>query len=98
MSNIKNINDGYQSSEVYRQRMADTVDKLSVMEQELHKLIVGLAVSGKWKEWSDKQPVGTQFNFTEEMLKDTGDKNVDELAGLIDEVIRVKEQLENRSS
>ncbi|MDR0429450.1 MAG: hypothetical protein LBH58_03090 [Tannerellaceae bacterium] len=35
--------------------------------------MVNLALSGKWKEWSDKQAIGTVFNITTTGIVDLGD-------------------------
>ena len=95
MGKIKQFNNDYRLTEAYSATLSGVIDKLENFEIELNELIVGLAVSGKWKEWSDQQPIGTIFEFTEEMLKDTGDINVDAIAGLKDEVMRIKNKLKN---
>jgi tagatose-1,6-bisphosphate aldolase len=58
-------------------------------------LVINTATEGKWKEWSDSMQEGDMFNFSEEMLKDTGDENVNNISSLIDEVIKVKDEIKN---
>jgi hypothetical protein len=95
MTRVVKFSSDYKSSEIYRTTLANAIEELQNIESILHELIVGLALSGKWKGWSDSQPIGTTFNFTEEMLKDTGDSNVDRLFSLRDELISVKEKLKS---
>jgi hypothetical protein len=68
---------------------------LDDIENELMGLAINTATEGKWKEWSDSMQEGEEFNFTEKMLKNTGDENVDNIALLIDNVIVTKEKIKN---
>ena len=96
MSKIVKLSAHYKSTAEYRMAIAETIGKMHLLEEEIHGMIVNLAVNGKWKEWSDSIPVGSEFTFTEAMLKDTGDKNVDALAALLDEVRRVRKLVNYR--
>ncbi len=93
MSKIIKINTDYKATPEYRSALTDSVELLNNIEFDLQNLIVNLATTGKWKEWSDSIPVGSKFDFTEEMLKDTGDNNVNELAGLLENILILKEKL-----
>lgn len=93
MGKVIKITTDYKSTEQYRSMLTNAIEKLEDIEENLNSLIVNLATAGKWKEWSDSIPVGGTFKFTEEMLKDTGDNNINDIAGLLDEVIRVKERI-----
>ena len=93
MGKVIKITTDYKSTEQYRSMLTNAIEKLEDIEENLNNLIVNLATAGKWKEWSDSIPVGGTFKFTEEMLKDTGDNNINDIAGLLDEVIRVKERI-----
>jgi hypothetical protein len=95
MSKIIKITSDYKSAKKYLSTVDNVVEKLEAIEDDLQGLVVNLATAGKWKEWSDKIPDGETFEFTEEMLKDTGDSNVDSIAGLLDELIRVKKKIKN---
>jgi hypothetical protein len=57
--------------------------------------MINLATKGKWKEWDEKQSEGAIFHFTEEMLRDTGDENVDALCELTDKIVEVRNKLKN---
>jgi hypothetical protein len=65
------------------------------MEQEVMNSMVMLATTGKWKKWSDEQPIGSKFEFTEEMLRNTGDVHVDLLCGLMDKILNVRENMDS---
>lgn len=95
MSKIIKIKSDYKSTPEYRAVLTNTIEKLDNINADLHSLIVNLATAGKWKKWSDNISEGEVFYFTEEMLKDTGDNNVDGIAELLDEVIKLKEKIEN---
>lgn len=80
----------------YQKRILATQELLTKIEEDLFNEIIDLATIGKWKQWSDKQEIGTVFNFTDEMLKDTGDENIDSLYELMDELIRIKEKITDK--
>ena len=75
--------------------MNKNIKKLNEIENDLRELVINTATEGKWKEWSGRMQEGGMFNFTEEMLKDTGDENVNYISSLIDEVIKVKDEIKN---
>ena len=79
----------------YEKRILKTQELLTKVEQNLFNEIIDLATIGKWKKWSDEQEIGTVFNFTDEMLKETGDKNIDALYELMDELIRIRKKITN---
>lgn len=93
MNKIVKFTIDYKSTKEYRSMLKEVSEKLKNIEDDLQTLIVNLATAGKWKKWSDSIPQGEIFDFTEKMLRDTGDKNVDTLAGLLDEVIEVKKKI-----
>ncbi|MDR1103288.1 MAG: hypothetical protein LBL42_05975 [Tannerella sp.] len=72
-----------------------TVEALDRMEDDVRDCMVAPATTGKWKKWSDKQPIGTEFNFTEEMLRNTGDVHVDLLCGLMDKMVEVRKNMKS---
>ncbi|NOZ34072.1 MAG: hypothetical protein GXO80_02105 [Chlorobi bacterium] len=77
----------------YSNQLKQVIQKLNKIEDELKSLAVNTATTGKWKEWSDNVQIGNYFVFTEEMLKNTSDKNVDQIVSLIDKLIKVKERI-----
>ena len=84
------------STPEYREEIGLTLRKIEEIEIELSTAIINLAAKGKWKDWSESIPTGEFFTFTEEMLKDTGDENIDDLTFFMDELIRVKTKIETR--
>lgn len=84
----------FESNNAYNNTLKEVVIRLEETTQVLFDCSVQLAVSGKWKEWSDDQPEDTEFNFDEKMLHDTADKNIDEIMELLEKVVDVKEKLE----
>ena len=70
----------------YRKALEGVSEELGQIEEHLMGAAIYLATSGKWREWSDGVKVGESVHFTHEMLKDTGDPNVDLLMGLLDQV------------
>ncbi|MDR1780258.1 MAG: hypothetical protein LBR50_05940 [Tannerella sp.] len=76
------------NSRAYSDKLHETADKLQDLTGELFGCALELALAGKWRDWDNEQPIGTIFEFTEEMLCDTGDKNVDML---MDAYFKVKE-------
>ena len=52
--------------------------------ERLRELSVELALKGVWKEWSDSKPIGTEYSFTYEQMHQTGDREIDALIALVD--------------
>ena len=52
--------------------------------ERLRELSVELALKGVWKEWSDSKPIGTEYSFTYEQMHQTGDREIDALVALVD--------------
>lgn len=77
----------------YKTRLQKTFEFLENVKRDLLTEIIDLAVSDKWKKWSDEQPIGTEFSFTDEMLKDTGDENINMLCDLREEVIKITDKI-----
>jgi hypothetical protein len=77
----------------YNNRLKETFEFLEKVENDLVTEMINLAISGKWKKWSDEQPIGTEFSFTDEILKDTGDENINILCDLREELIKITERL-----
>lgn len=77
----------------YKERVVKVFEFLEQTERDLTSEIIDLAVLGKWKKWSDEQPNGTEFEFTDEMLQNSGDENVDMLCDLRAELISITEKI-----
>jgi len=96
MSKIIEFKTDFKSTPDYKEEIVLTLRKIEEIEIELSTAIINLAAKGKWMNWSDSIPTGEFFTFTEEMLKDTGDENIDDLTFLMDELIRAKAKIETR--
>ena len=68
---------------LYKKELELTIENIKNFQETLYNHTIQLAVLGKWKEWSDAQPIGTYFEFDEEMLRDTGDSKIDEIWRII---------------
>lgn len=94
MSKIIKLKHDYKAASDYKDQLKHNIEKLQEFESELLMLAVNTATCGKWKEWSDNIKEGDTFEFTEEMLKDSGDDNVNDIMMLIDRVITLRERIE----
>jgi len=96
MSKVIKFKTDYRLTPEYRRELNLSVNKLDEFGNELIGLMINLATTGKWKEWSDNMQDGVKFEFSEEMLKDTGDENVNDLALMMDELSRINARLHDR--
>ncbi|GHT20229.1 hypothetical protein AGMMS4957_06500 [Bacteroidia bacterium] len=81
----------FNTNNAYAKVMDKTIIALEQMEADVLDTMVNLATEGKWRQWSEEQPIGTTFTFTEEALRDTGDENVDLLCELVCKIIEIRE-------
>ena len=72
----------YQASGQYNEIITELRAKLGDLASELFDQCINLATSGKWKKWSDEQPVGSQVCFDVKMLREAGDQNIKMLLDL----------------
>ena len=77
----------------YQNQLSEIMEAVSDFSEEIHEGLFSLACADKWKEWSDSQPIGTVFDLSEEMLRNTGDKNIDLLFEILDKIAEVKEKI-----
>ena len=94
MGKVLDFDNGYKSSLTYQKQLKENIENLDKFDDELYSFIINTATKGKWKKWSDSKDNGTIFRFTEDMLRNTGDENVDILFLLMDQVFDAKEKLE----
>lgn len=66
---------------------------MNEVKNEITTRIVILAISGRWKDWDESQNIGTVFHFSNEVLQDIGDKNIDELMELNEYLLITTEKL-----
>lgn len=76
MGKIINI---HEHQREYKQQLQETLDYLVSVRDELFTHMINIASRGVWKEWMKKIPEGDSFQFSFDMLENTGDKNVEAL-------------------
>jgi hypothetical protein len=76
----------------YHDTLSEIIENMTDFSEDIQEGMFNLASLGKWKEWSDSQTIGAIFEMTEDMLRNTGDKNVDLLWELLDKIEDVKEK------
>jgi len=74
----------------YHEKLSEVMEIVNDLSDEIFDSLFILASLDKWKQWSDTQPVGTVFDVSEEMLRNTGDENIDLLWELLDKIEEVK--------
>lgn len=70
--------------EAYNRQLRDVCTLLGEMQNTLRDAMWSMAVCGKWKEWDEQQPIGSTICVSEDMLRNTGDANVDMLVRIDD--------------
>jgi len=93
MSKLIQLPTDYRNTKAYRDSLERSLSRLGQIEIDLVSIMVDLATTGKWKKWSEEFPKGEMFEFTEDMFRETGDKNLDSLSKLLDEVLKAREFL-----
>lgn len=73
-------------TEEYNNSMRSAIEMLTGFKEQLFNEAIGLLMTGRWRKWSDEQPVGTLFNFREKEMLEAGDKTVNELLELKEKV------------
>lgn len=77
----------------YQNELKETIEVLEKFETELTSRMINLATLDKWQEWDEEQEVGTVFQFTTDMLQDTGDVNIDKLFKIIENIKITTEEI-----
>ncbi len=76
-----------QLSQAYRKLLRETGDDLEEMAITVFERAVQLVMAGKWKEWSDSAPVGTEAYIDEAMLRQAGDPAVAHLLDIQEQLV-----------
>ena len=76
----------------YEDALRGIIEQINNAGQEIYDRLTGLALNGVWKEWADDQPEGCIISPTEEMKRNTGDKNIDLLWEVLDKMTEVSER------
>ena len=75
----------------YRGFRIEIIERLDDIHDELYDRILDMApYSDKWDEWSESQNNENEITITEEMLRNSGDENIDLLWELLDKIEEVK--------
>jgi len=82
----------------YNKRLSEIIEQASNLSEKIYDQLFDIACSNKWKGWSDNQPEGTKFYVDEEMLRNTGDKNIDLIWELLDKITEVKNNINIKCS
>jgi thymidylate synthase len=77
----------------YQNELKETIEVLEKFETELTSRMINLATLDKWQEWDEEQNVGTVFQFTSDMLQDTGDVNIDKLFKILESIRMTSEEI-----
>ena len=93
-SNPKTI--GFNDYDKYQATLSTLINQVNSISKEIHENLFDLACQGKWKEWDKNQPLGTTLYVDDDMLRNTGDKNIDLLWEVLDKITEVKEKIQNR--
>ena len=91
MGKIINMHDHRQE---YNQQVQETIDYLESVRDELFTHMINIASHGVWKSWMQNIQTGDTFQFSFDMLENTGDKSVEALW----ELYYKMEELEKRLS
>ncbi len=86
----------YKGFKEYNETLSEIHTWFDNLDEDIFNYCVQLAVFGKWKEWSDKQPVGSQVLFDDDMLREAGDSNIEMLLQLSDHIIDVRRKLKRK--
>ena len=93
MCKIINLQEYHHQNE-YSENIAETKSFLLEMQDELYTKMINIASAGVWKEWMDSIPIGGEFNFTSDMIENTGDKKVELLWELYYKISDVLHRIE----
>jgi hypothetical protein len=82
----------------YWELLSQIMDKVDVVSDEIYNNLFDLACLRKWKTWSDNQPLGTKIHVDEDMLRNTGDENIDFLWEVLDTIDEVRGKMQKNSN
>lgn len=66
----------------YSQIKTKTVEYLKKSNLDIMEAMINLAVAKEWRDWNKTKTEGTIFNFSEQMLGELNDPNINELLRL----------------
>ena len=77
----------------YNKKLSEIMEMVNDLGDDIYNSMFGLACLDKWKAWDAEQPIGAEIYVTDEMLRNTGDKNIDLLWQILDKIMDVKEEI-----
>jgi hypothetical protein len=77
----------------YNRKLSAIMEKLNELSDEIYEGLFPLALLSNWKDWDEEQPIGSKLHVDEDMLRNTGDKNIDILWELLDMAEDVKDRI-----
>ena len=75
----------------YQKKLSEIMETVTDLGDEIYDGMFELAILDKWKDWDEKQPIGAELYVTDDMLRNTGDKNIDLLWEILDKIMDVKD-------
>jgi type III secretion system FlhB-like substrate exporter len=70
----------------YLDELYGALETLWKFYKKIEEHMVNLLVRDKWKEWNDTKKEGDSFIFSDEILANTGDRNIDDLFSIRDNI------------
>jgi len=77
----------------YNKKLSEIMELVNDLSDKIYEGLFPLVYLGKWQEWDADQPIGSKLHVDENMLRNTGDKNIDILWELLDKVEDVIEKI-----
>jgi len=83
----------FQNHAKYQEKLSEILEQITEISTVMYENLFALACMGKWNEWDDQQPIGARIFIDEDMIRNTGDKNIDLLLEVWDKIEEVKEEI-----
>ena len=77
----------------YNNKLSEVMEHVTALSDSIYECFFELACLDKWRDWSESQTIGTSIYVTEEMLRDTGDRNIDLLFEILDKIEEIKSKI-----
>lgn len=82
-------------TEEYKEQLKEVLENLHSINGIILNCLVGVSMTGEYKEWSDATAIGTVVNFDFEFFKDVDDMNIQMLLELKQKVDETFQRIEN---
>ncbi len=77
----------------YKERIESLHEFLNEFQEGIFTQMLDIASAGVWKEWMQTIKAGELFNFNNEMLENTNDKNIEILWELYYKIEEIKPRI-----